>query len=130
MKRTIEETAAFRLEKSTTDFDAANILALAQNWSGAVNRLYYASFHTVSALLLLNGIKIKSHSGAKAMLELHFVKTGKLPVEWGKFYASLFNDRNDSDYEDFAVFTADDILPLLPQAQAFIDVIKRLITIN
>lgn len=105
MKRTVEETVAFRLEKSATDFDAANTLAIAQNWSGAVNRLYYASFHAVSVLLLLSGIRVKSHSGAKAMLDLHFVKTGKLPVEWGKFYASLFTDRNDSDYEDFAVFT-------------------------
>ena len=130
MKRTVEETVAFRLEKSATDFDAANTLAIAQHWSGAVNRLYYASFHAVSALLLLNGVRVKSHSGAKAMLDLHFVKMGKLSVEWGKFYASLFSDRNDSDYEDFAVFTGEDVLPLLPQTQEFIDVIKRLITIQ
>ena len=64
------------------------------------------------------------------MLELHFVKTGLLSVEWGRFYAQLFNERNDSDYEDFAIFTEEDIVPLLPQTEEFIDVIKRLINSN
>ena len=73
---------------------------------------------------------MKAHSGAKAMLELHFVKTGLLSVEWGRFYAQLFNERNDSDYEDFAIFTEEDIVPLLPQTEEFIDVIKRLINSN
>jgi uncharacterized protein (UPF0332 family) len=57
-------------------------------------------------LLFKNDIKVKAHAGAKAMLELHFVKTGLIPMKWGKFYAELFNERNDSDYEDFAVFNA------------------------
>lgn len=64
------------------------------------------------------------------MLELHFVKTGLLSVEWGRFYAQLFNERNDSDYEDFAIFTEEDIVPLLLQTEEFIDVIKRLINSN
>ncbi|RZM06583.1 MAG: HEPN domain-containing protein [Pedobacter sp.] len=99
----------------------------AQDWEVAINRSYYAAFHAVSALLFKNDIKVKAHSGAKAMLELHFVKTSLLSVEWGRFYAQLFNERNDSDYEDFAIFTAEDVLPLLPQTEEFIDVIKRLI---
>jgi len=37
------------------------------------------------------------------------------------------DERNDSDYEDFAIFTAEDVIPLLPQTQEFIDAIKRLI---
>ena len=127
MKRTKDEVVTFRLNKSAGDFREAQVLADAQGWSEAINRLYYAAFHAVSALLFQDEINVKSHSGAKAMLDLHFVKTGRLSVEWGKFYASLFADRNDSDYEDFAVFTADDILPLLPQTEEFIDVIKQLI---
>ncbi|QIP11585.1 HEPN domain-containing protein [Spirosoma aureum] len=79
------------------------------------------------SMLFQNVIKAEAHSGAKAMLELHFVKAGILPVEWGRFYAQLFDERNDSDNEDFAIFTADDVLPLLPKTQEFIDEIKRLI---
>lgn len=127
MSRTKEEIVAFRLLKSEKDLKAVRSLIASQDWDVAINRPYYAAFHAVSALLYQNGIKAKAHSGAKAMLELHFVKTGRLSYDWGKFYTQLFNERNDSDYEDFAVFNEEDILPLVPQTEEFIDVIKRLI---
>lgn len=129
MSRTKEEIIAFRLLKCEKDLKAVRSLIASQDWDVAMNRLYYAAFHAVSALLFQNGIKAKAHSGAKAMLELHFVKTGQLSIDWSKFYARLFDERNESDYEDFALFTADDVLPLLPQTEEFIDVIKRLINL-
>ncbi|QHV99076.1 HEPN domain-containing protein [Spirosoma endbachense] len=127
MRKTKDEILAFRLSKSDKDLKAAKTLMASNDWAVAINRLYYAAFHAVSALPFQNDIKAKAHSGAKAMLELHFVKAGILPVEWGRFYAQLFDERNDSDYEDFAIFTAEDVLPLLPKTQEFIVEIKRLI---
>jgi len=126
--RTKEEIVAFRLLKSASDLEAVRSLIAFRHWDVAMNRLYYAAFHAVSALLRQHDIKAKAHAGAKAMLDLHFVKTGKLAVNWGKFYAQLFDERNDSDYEDFAVFSANDVLPLLPQTEEFIALIKELIT--
>lgn len=127
MSPTKEEIVAFRLLKAQQDLVAAASLTSIQSWGGVLNRLYYAAFHAVSALLYQNDIQAKSHTGIKTLLEPHFVKTGILPVEWGKFYAQLFNERNESDYEDFAIFTPEDVLPLVPQTEEFIDVIKRLI---
>lgn len=40
-----------------------------------------------------------------------FVKTDMLSVEWSRFYTQLFNDRNNSNYEDFAIYTEDEVLP-------------------
>lgn len=100
------------------------------HWAGAVNRIYYSAFHAVSALLLAGDIIVKSHSGAKAMFERHFVKTGLVNSTWSKLYTRLYENRNESDYEDFAIFTEEDVLPLLPQTEEFIDVIKRLINPN
>lgn len=127
MNPTKEEIVAFRVKKSLTDFWAAKSLISIKSWDSVINRLYYAAFHIVSALLYQNNINAKSHAGAKLMLDLHFVKTGKLSIEWGKFYAQLFAERNDSDYEDFIYFTEEDVLPLLPQTEEFISVIKALI---
>lgn len=128
MKKTKEEILAFRLQKSDMVLKEAKSLSEGNYWEGAVNRLYYSAFHVLSALMLHHNIRIKSHAGAKAMFELHFIKSGKVNREWSKFYTKLFENRNDSDYEDFAVFTEQDILPLLPQTEEFIAVIKRLIT--
>lgn len=61
------------------------------------------------------------------MLELHYVKTRKIDTKWGDFYTGLFEDRHDSDYEDFVVFTEEDVAPLIPQTEEFINVISSLI---
>lgn len=64
------------------------------------------------------------------MLELHFIKTGRINKVWGKFYNNLSDSWEESDYGAFIEFTADDVLPLVSQTEEFIDVIKRLIFIN
>lgn len=130
MKKTKEEILSFRLKKSDTVLKEAKSLIEDDYWEGAITRLYYSAFHALSALMLHRDIRIKSHVGAKAMFELHFVKTGEVDKEWSKFYTKFFENRNDSDYEDFAVFTREDVMPLLPETEEFIAVIKRLININ
>lgn len=40
----------------------------------AANRLYYASYYAVSALLISYGIVVRSHDGVKRMLGPHFLK--------------------------------------------------------
>lgn len=127
MNNTVAETITFRLAKSDEVMRDAQTLIAAKSWNGAMNRLYYSAFHAVSALMLARSIRIKAHAGAKAMFELHFVKPGIVDVKWSKFYTRLFENRNDSDYEDFIVFTADDILPPVPETEQFIALLKRLI---
>ncbi len=44
-------------------------------YSLAVSRLYYASFHAVSALLLKDNLAFRRHSGVRAAFHQNFVKT-------------------------------------------------------
>ena len=119
---------AYRLECSDEMMADARLLVQDKRWKSAVNRLYYAVFQVVSALMIHDSIRIKSHSGAKAMLDLHFVKTGRIPKEWAKFYYNLADSREESDYGAFVDFKEEDVLPLLPQTEEFIKLIKALIT--
>ena len=48
------------------------------------NRLYYAAYYAASALLIANEIRVKSHEGCIGQFNMHFVKTGLIPVEMGK----------------------------------------------
>jgi len=127
MSEEIEALIAYRIESSAEMMNDARSLIGQERWKSSVNRLYYAVFQIVSALMIHEGIRIKSHSGAKAMLELHFLKTGRIERKWSKFYNELSDSREESDYGAFITFTADDVLPLLPQTEEFIEVIKRLI---
>lgn len=83
---------AYRLEMSDEMLSDARSLIDEERWKSAVSRLYYSVFQVVSALMIQEDIRIKSHSGAKAMLELHFIKTGRIEKSWSKFY----NDLSDS----------------------------------
>ena len=130
MNETMQALIAYRLQCSDEMLSDARALTAEGRWKSAVSRLYYAVFQSVSALMIQEGIRIKSHSGAKAMLELHFVKTGIIGKEWSKFYNNLSDSRNESDYGAFVEFSEEDVLPLLPQTEEFIDVIKLLINTN
>ncbi|MFI5142183.1 MAG: HEPN domain-containing protein [Bacteroidia bacterium] len=67
-------------------------------WNAAVNRLYYACFYAVNALLIKKQIQARKHSGIIQMFNLHFIHTGLLSKEYGKFYTTLFDMRQSGDH--------------------------------
>ena len=89
------------LEKAFRTLRVARLLFENQEWSEAAGRIYYALFHAVSALLIKNQIRVKSHKGAYTMLCMNFVATGKMPREYGDFYREMELMREESDYNCF-----------------------------
>lgn len=61
------------------------------------------------------------------MFGLHFVKTGIVSSELGKFYSELFELRQTGDYDDWKVVTENDIMPMVPVADSFLETIEKLI---
>ena len=53
----------------------------------------------------------------RALLNQHFIKTGKLPKELGRAYADLFEDRQEGDYADMIRFDRDTALTRSEQAK-------------
>lgn len=96
-------------------------------YNTAINRLYYACFYAVSALLVNEGIETKTHSGVRQMLGMNFVRTGKLDVQLSKFYTDLYDNRQTGDYDDFIYFDEETVSELYPQAIEFVNAIEQLI---
>ena len=46
-------------------------------WNMLANRLYYAVFHAVSALLIAHGLHANSHKGLHMLFSEKFVRTGQ-----------------------------------------------------
>lgn len=57
MSQTKAEIVEFRLSKAQQDLGAAKSLTGIREWGGVLNRLYYAAFHAVSALLYQNDLR-------------------------------------------------------------------------
>jgi len=93
----------------------------------AVNRLYYACFYAVTALLLRDDKQFVRHSAVKAEFVRAYIKTGRLDVKWSRFYQKLFDDRQEGDYVPTATFEASDVSTYLQQAREFVGLVRDLI---
>lgn len=96
-------------------------------YNTAINRMYYACYYAVRALLTAHGIEAKTHEGVRQQLGLNFVRNGKVSQEQGRFYSRLFSKRTTGDYDDFINHTRETVDELYPQAQAFVDAISTLL---
>ena len=117
----------YRLERGEQTLDEAKLLASSSYYNASINRLYYACFYAVSALLLNTNIVANTHAGVKTMLGLHFISKGILPIELGKTFNSLFEKRHANDYDDFVYCDQETYNELYPQAQLFVEKIKSYI---
>jgi len=96
-------------------------------WRVAANRLYYACYYAVTALLIKNGHNVRTHNGIIAVLGKNFVLEGIVSKEQNSLYVKLFELRQKGDYDDWITIEADDVLPRLEPAQKFIQDIENLI---
>ncbi|MBR1787121.1 MAG: HEPN domain-containing protein [Paludibacteraceae bacterium] len=115
------------IEKAIKTFSEISVLQQAELWDTIANRLYYASFHIVVALLIKNGYTVGTHQGAVIQLQQYFIKTGLLPKEYGTFYSQLQSLRENSDYNCTYYASKDDIIPRVAKTKEFIDNILALI---
>lgn len=89
---------AEELAQSVEALAACELLSSEGLLRDAANRLYYAVFHVVRAVLLSEGLEAKSHKGLQSMLGLHFVKTGKLAAEMNEIFVRIQGYREAADY--------------------------------
>ncbi len=101
MTKSNDELVSYRLQRARETLADARILADASRWNPCVNRLYYACFYAVSALLVQEGLSSSKHTGLRSLFNRHFVKTNKVPKEKARIFNDLFERRQEGDYMDF-----------------------------
>jgi uncharacterized protein (UPF0332 family) len=112
----------YRLTQARDSIREADVL----NQSGmsrrsVMNRLYYAMFYTVLALLQEKGMGTSKHSGAIALFDREFVKTGSFPKEMSKGLHRAFELRQKGDYMEETEVTPDDVAEIRSVAEQFVE---------
>jgi len=103
MKEEFIDLIKYRLQK------AENTLSDAKNYINdatmefTINRIYYAMFYAVNAILITKGLSSSKHSGVCAFFNKEFVNKRVIEGEWGEFYSNMFKRRQKGDYQDFVV---------------------------
>jgi len=125
-----EETktlALYRMTRAEEALEDARILAESKRWNASVNRLYYACFYAVSALLVLDGSSYSRHTGVRGHFNRQYVSTGKISKDLARVYNDLFERRQEGDYIDFVDFQEPQVLPWISKTEEFIDNLAELI---
>ena len=122
-----KELVDYRIRRALETFREVNLHIDNELWNTAINRLYYACYYAVTALLISKGIKAQTHVVVRQLFGLHFIKTGLIDKELGSFYSNIFDKRLTGDYNDFIDYTKEDILELIKPAKDFIEEIQKLL---
>ena len=118
------------LIKAEDALDSAKLELSHSHTNFAVNRLYYACFYAVTALLLQDKKQFTRHSAVKSEFIRTYIKSGEIDVKWNKFYQKLFDDRQEGDYIPTIVFEESEISIKLKQAYEFVKIIRSFIKPN
>jgi uncharacterized protein (UPF0332 family) len=122
-----EDYSNYRIQKAYETIYEVEIQIKNKFWNTAINRMYYACFYAVGALLVKHGINSSSHAGTRQKFGQLFVKTGKVDKSLAKHYADLFEKRHKGDYNDFYDYDEETVVRLFPLSKRFIEKINELL---
>lgn len=108
---------------------SARILLAAGDLNGACNRAYYAMFDAARAALASSPAppeSIRTHSGLIGAFSLHLVKSGRVPVDFGKALDKVARLRLIADYTGDEV-DAETAAWAIAQADSFIKTVAGLL---
>jgi len=127
MTKELHALISYRMERARESLDEAKMMLDAGRINAHVNRLYYACFYAVSALLLIRDFSTSKHSYLRSLMHREFVKTGIIPKDLAKHFDVLFDRRLEGDYADFVRFEAEDVAGWLEETKRFVDHTESLI---
>lgn len=115
------------IEKAERILAEQKLLREGALWSTLANRLYYALFHAVSALLISEGYEVGTHKGAVIRFQQYFVKTNRFTIEEGRFYSQMQTMRENADYNCSYDVSEDEVVDRIEPTRLLIEKIKQYI---
>jgi uncharacterized protein len=115
----------YRIKQARESIQEAKVL-----WSqgmsnrSVMNRLYYAMFYAVLALLQEKQLGTSKHYGAISLFDREFVKSGLIDTEYSKALHRAFILRQKGDYLEEAEVSLADIEEIFPQAESFVGLVE------
>ena len=119
--------ADYRLNSAKDCISSAQLEFEAEKYKASANRVYYAMFHAIRAVLALDGIDFKKHSAVISQFRQSYIKTGIFDIKYSDVIKHTFNVRMDSDYEDFYVISKDEVNEQIDEITGFISEIEAYI---
>ena len=113
-----------RLEHAKECLQDAKLLLAGESYRSAANRAYYAVFHAMRAVLALDGVDMKHHSGIISAFRRLYIKTGIFDVSLSELISELSTMREGSDYNDFFIVSKTETIEQVQSAEFFLTAVE------
>ena len=113
-----------RLAQAEEALSDADFLLERGSHRATVNRAYYGMFYAILALLHLLGKGTSKHSGAIALFDREFVRSGAFNKEFSRWLHEVFLDRQRSDYDELVLVSRQEAAEALDHARRFVEQAK------
>lgn len=127
MTNSKRDLVRYRMGRAHETFEDALLLAENGKWNSTINRLYYAAFYAVSALIIVSNKNTHTHNGVKIIFSEAYIKTGLISKEQGRIYSQLFMWRQKGDYDDLFNFDRETVFPYIEKVERLIFEVEKLI---
>ena len=124
MAGSITELSKYRYERALEDLKNAKEVFNSGSYKLALNRSYYAIFHAMRAVNVLDEFDSSKHSGVIAHFNQYHVKTGDFEKIASKIIQNAMEMREHADYDDFFVASKKDAEEQIGKAELFVGYVK------
>ena len=122
---TSKELSEYRVKRAFELLKDADNLFNAGSYRSANNRAYYAIFHAMRAVLALDNVDFKKHSGVIQYFQKEYVKTSIFEKEYSNIITTASTIRNASDYDDFYIASKEEAQEQINDATKFCEVVEE-----
>ncbi len=118
------EISKARFDHAKECLQDAKLLLAGESYRSAANRAYYTVFHAMRAVLALDGVDMKHHSGIMSEFRKRYIKTGVFSANLSGIISELSSVREGSDYNDFFIVSKADTIQQVQDAGSFLSEIQ------
>lgn len=125
MQPEVKTLSCYRLNRAKEDLQTAINNHQSGFYKAAINRSYYAIFHAIRAVNILDGFDASKHSSVIAHFNQFYVHEGKFERDTYKLIDSAYRIREKCDYSDFFVASKEDAEKQIYNAKSFVSKVER-----
>lgn len=126
----IKTLCQYRIVRAKEDLMAAESNHQAGFYKAAINRSYYAIFHGIRAVNILDNFDASKHSSVIAHFNQYHVHTGEFERDVYKLVDSAYRIREKCDYSDFFIASKEDSQIQLEHAREFLNCVEQYLTMK
>lgn len=103
--------------------ESAGILLKEGKYKASVNRSYYAIFHSLRSVTVLDQFDSSKHSGVISYFNRTYVKEGIFDKSFSKMIDTSFRLREKADYQDFVIISREQAQEQIEKAEKVIEIV-------